>query len=131
MPLRLAAATTLALVLATSAAWAHHSMAAVFDFNQRFERTGVLMRLDWRNPHIYLYVDTRTDDDQVESWAYEGPSPTFFRNREDFTKADFQDSVGKAVVVDASRARDGSRTALIRTVTLAKGKVVTLCPLNC
>lgn len=131
MPIRLAAAAALAFVLASTATWAHHSMAAVFDFNQRFERTGMLTRLDWRNPHIYLYVETRTDDGQLESWAYEGPSPTFFRNRDDFTKVDFQDSVGKEVVVDASRARDGSRTALIRTVTLANGKVVTLCPLNC
>jgi hypothetical protein len=106
-------------------------MAAVFDLNQRFQRTGTLTKLDWTNPHIYLFVDARHDDGGVESWAYEGPSPVFFRNRKDFTKADFQNSVGKTVTVDASRARDGSRTGLLRTVTLSDGKVVTLCPLNC
>jgi hypothetical protein len=106
-------------------------MAAVFDFNQRFERTGTLTKLDWINPHIYLFVDARRDDGGVESWAFEGPSATFFRNRKDFTKADFQNSVGKTVTVDASRARDGSRTGLMRTVKLSDGKVVTLCPLNC
>jgi hypothetical protein len=106
-------------------------MAAVFDLNQRFERTGTLTKLDWTNPHIYLFVDARLNDGGVESWAYEGPSPVFFRNRKDFTKADFENSVGKTVTVNASRARDGSRTGLIRTVTLPGGKVVTLCPLNC
>ena len=106
-------------------------MAAVFDLNQRFERTGTLTKLDWLNPHIYLFVDVRLDDGKVESWAFEGPSPVFFRNRTDFTKTDFQNSVGKTVIVDASRARDGSRTGLIRTVRLSDGKVVTLCPLNC
>lgn len=130
MLLRFAAAT-LSLVLAAGAAWAHHSMAAVFNLNQRFERTGTLTKLDWTNPHIYLFVDARHDDGRVESWAFEGPSPVFFRNRKDFTKAAFQNSVGKTVTVDASRARDGSRTGLIRTVTLSDGKVVTLCPLNC
>ena len=124
------AAATLSFVLAAGAAWAHHSMAAVFDLNQRFERTGTLTKLDWINPHIYLFVDAKHDGG-VESWAFEGPSPTFFRNRKDFTKADFQNSVAKTVTVDASRARDGSRTGLIRTVTLSDGKVVTLCPLNC
>ena len=110
---------------------AHHGMSAVFDFNQRFSRTGTLVRLDWRNPHVYLYVEANEADGQKQEWAYEGPSPVYFRRRQVADKDDFQDSLGKTVQVDASRARDGSYKGLIRTITLANGKFVPLCPDNC
>lgn len=110
---------------------AHHSMSALFDFNQRFSRTGTLTELDWRNPHIYLLVEAREADGQMQTWAFEGPSPVFFRNREVASKSDFVDSIEKTVVVEASRARDGSSSGLIRSITLANGKFVPLCPDNC
>lgn len=110
---------------------AHHGMSALFDFNDRFSRTGTLTRLDWRNPHIYLFVEAREVDGQMQTWAFEGPSPVFFRNRDIASKSDFEDSIGKTVVVDASRARNGSLRGLIRSIKLANGKFVPLCPDNC
>ena len=110
---------------------AHHGMSAVFDFNERFSRTGILARLDWRNPHIYLYVEAEEADGKVQTWAYEGPSPVHFRRSSAVGKSDFEDSLGKTVQVDASRARDGSMRGLIRAITLANGKFVPLCPDNC
>ena len=110
---------------------AHHGMSAVFDFNQRFSRSGTLIRLDWRNPHIYLYVEAEEADGKTQTWAYEGPSPVHFRRAPSAGKADFQDSLGKTVQVDASRARDGSYRGLIRSIKLANGKFVPLCPDNC
>ncbi len=110
---------------------AHHGMSALFDFNDRFSRTGTLTRLDWRNPHIYLFVEAEEADGHVQTWAFEGPSPVFFRNRDIASKSDFQDSIDKIVIVDASRARDGSFSGLIRSITLANGKFVPLCPDNC
>lgn len=112
-------------------AWAHHSMSALFDFDQRFTRSGALTKVDWRNPHIYLLVEVKTDEGLVEKWAFEGPSPNFFRSREDVGKSDFVSAIGKTVTVEASRARNGSRSGLIRMITLPGGKVVSLCPQNC
>jgi hypothetical protein len=40
-------------------------------------------------------------------------------------------AIGKAVTVEASRARDGSRSGLLRIITLPGGKVISLCPQNC
>ena len=110
---------------------AHHGMSAVFDFNQRFSRKGTLVRLDWRNPHIYLYVEAEETDGKLQTWAYEGPSPVHFRRTASAGRADFEHSLGKVVEVDASRARDGSNRGLIRSITLANGKFVPLCPDNC
>lgn len=123
----------LAVVLASltgSAGWAHHNMSAIFDFNQRFTRTGTLSKIDWRNPHIFVFVDVKNDQGASEIWEFEGPPPGFFRQR-DIGRTDFENSLTKTVTVEASRARDGSRSGLIREIKLADGKVVSACPQNC
>jgi len=118
-----------ALLLAGSA-WSHHNMSANFDFNNRVTLTGTLSKFDWRNPHIEIFVDIKGDRDQVETWSVEGPPPVFFRDR-DISKSDVEAALGKIVTVEASRARDGSRWGLLRTLTLPGGKVVSACPQNC
>jgi hypothetical protein len=120
----------LGVMLFAGSAWPHHNMSALFDFNNRVNLTGTLVKLDWRNPHIQFYVDAKGDKDQVESWSVEGPSPVFFRDR-DISKSDIETALGKMVTVEASRARDGSRTGLLRTMTLPGGKLVSACPQNC
>lgn len=126
-------ATLLLLVLAVllvQPALAHHNMTAVFDFNDRVTVTGKLTAIDWRNPHTYFTVEAKSAAGAIETWQIEGPSPSFFRIR-DVGKPDFEDSVGKTVTVELSRARDKSRSGLIRTFTLANGKIVSACPQNC
>jgi hypothetical protein len=129
MSSRSIASGVLAVLLLTGSAWAHHNMSAYFDFNDRVTITGTLSKFDWRNPHIELIVDTK-DGQQVQTWKLEGPSPGFFRDR-DVSKADFEGAFGKTVTAEASRARDGSRWGLLRTMTLPSGKLVSACPQNC
>ena len=126
---RTAAFIALAVMLAAGTAWAHHNMSALFDFNDRVMLSGTLTKIDWRNPHIYVFVDAKNGD-QVQAWSIEGPPPGFFRTR-DINKDDFEKAVGKTVTAEASRARDGSRSGLMRVITLPDGKVVSACPQNC
>ncbi len=114
----------------TTSVWAHHNMSAAFDFNDRVSLSGTLTKVDWRNPHIYLVLDVKRDGDQTEVWSIEGPSPSFFRIRE-ISSDEFKVAIGKTVSAEASRARDGSKSGLIRTITLPDGKVISLCPQNC
>jgi hypothetical protein len=120
----------LTALLATTSIRAHHNMSAAFDFNDRVALTGTLTKVDWRNPHIYLFLDVKREGDQVEVWSIEGPSPSFFRTR-DISSDEFKLAVGKTVSAEASRARDHSRSGLIRTITLPDGRVISLCPQNC
>ena len=117
-------------VLIAAPTLAHHNMSAIFDFNQRFTESGALAELDWRNPHIYLFVEVENDNGSVDRWSFEGPPPVFFRNR-DFARSDIEASLGMTVTVEASRARDGSMSGLIRELTLADGRVISACPQNC
>ena len=130
MKYRISVFIILGVMLSAGAAWAHHNMSALFDFNQRFTRTGTLTKLDWRNPHTYLSVEAKNDQGQVETWLFEGPAPNVFRNLS-VGKVDFENATGKTVKVEASRARDGSLKGLMRIITLPDGKVVSLCPQNC
>jgi len=119
----------LALVLFASTARAHHNMSAIYDFNDRISMSGTLTRIDWRNPHIELVVDTKIGN-EMQSWSLEGPSPSFFRAR-DINKTDIEAALKKAVTAEASRARDGSHSGLLRVMTLPDGKQVSACPQNC
>jgi hypothetical protein len=122
-------AFALAALLLAGSAWAHHNMSAVFDFKDRVTLSGTLTKMDWRNPHIFVYVDAKMGD-KVQPWAIEGPPPNFFRTR-DINKVDVEQSIGKVVTAEVSRARDGSNAGLLRTLMLADGKVVSACPQNC
>ena len=117
-----------ALLLAGSAA-AHHNMSALFDFNDRVTLTGTITKIDWRNPHIYVWVEAK-DPTGPQEWSIEGPPPGFFRAR-DINKVDFENAIGKPVTAEASRARNGSKSGLLRMLTLPDGKVVSACPQNC
>ena len=117
-------------MLLAGTAWAQHNMSGVYDFNDRVTLTGTLTKIDWRNPHIELVVDAKRDSGQVESWKGEGPAPIFFRSR-DTEKADFEKAIGKTMTIEVSRARDGSNSGLLRTITMPDGKVISLCPQNC
>jgi len=119
----------MAFAVVPVAALAHHNMTALFDFNDRVTLNGKLTQVDWRNPHTYLTIAVQASG-ATESWQAEGPSPSWFRIR-DIGKTDFEGSVGKALTIEVSRARDHSRSGLIRTITLPGGKVVSACPQNC
>ena len=126
---RILASMAFAVALLATDALAHHNMTALFDFNDRVTLNGTLTQVDWRNPHTYLTLDVKGTD-ATESWQAEGPSPTWFRIRE-IGKADFEGSVGKILTVELSRARDKSRSGLIRTITMPGGRIVSACPQNC
>jgi len=130
MSSRIYALVAAGMLVAAGGAWAHHNMSAVFDFNNRVSLSGTLTKIDWRNPHIYLTVDVKGDKEAMETWQVEGPAPSFFRIRE-ISKMDFENASGKMVKFEASRARDGSRTGLLRVMTLPDGKLVSACPQNC
>jgi hypothetical protein len=119
----------LAAFVFAGTALAHHNMSAIYDFNDRISMSGTLTKIDWRNPHIELIVETKNGA-ETQSWALEGPSPSFFRTR-DINKSDIEAALNKTVKAEASRARDGSRAGLLRVMTLPDGKLVSACPQNC
>jgi hypothetical protein len=63
MRIRLAvAAAAVCLIFGASPLSAHHSFAAEYDSSKPVEFKGVVTKLDWMNPHVYFYVDVKTED---------------------------------------------------------------------
>jgi hypothetical protein len=98
---------------------AHHSFAAEFDANQPVTLTGTLTKMEWVNPHGWIYVDVKGPDGKVENWAIEAGGPNQLLRR-GLRKTDFP--AGIEVVIKGYRAKNGSNTANGRTVTLKDGR---------
>jgi hypothetical protein len=86
-------------------AMAHHALTAEFDPTRNFTVTGVLSKVEWANPHIYVYVDVKKGD-QVETYGFEAGPPVAL-NRAGVKKADFK--IGDTVTVTALAAKDGTK----------------------
>lgn len=100
-------------------AWAHHSFSAVFDADSPIEASGTVTKVEWRNPHAWIYVDVVGDEDTVANWAFEIGSPNGLKRR-GWSRNTVQ--VGDVISVNGYRARDGSNRANLASITLADGR---------
>jgi len=98
---------------------AHHSFSAIFDSAKPVTVTGTVKRVEWMNPHTWIYLDVTKPDGNVEAWSFELGSPNRLM-RYGWN----QDSLatGATVTIAGSRARDGTLKAAVDTVTLPDGK---------
>ena len=108
------------LVLALPAI-AHHSFVAEFDAKRSVTLHGVLTKVEWSNPHAHFYVDVKDESGSVTNWNLELPSPNALR-RLGWTRDFLQ--VGGEITVFGSLAKDGSKMAATRSVTLADGRTM-------
>lgn len=119
--LLLAAAMGLALGSA-SAVYAHHAVHAQFDVAKNIYLKGTLSKVEWINPHSYLYLDVKDARGKVTTWSLEAGAPNALR-RAGLSKRELL-AVGTTIEVRANPARNGKSLALANTVTLPDGKVI-------
>jgi hypothetical protein len=115
MKARLAILMCLASIAAPGLAVAHHSFAAEFDENQPVKLTGTVTKVEWTNPHIWFFMDVKSQDGTVANWGFEmgGPGQLLRAGwKRDTMK------IGDVVTVEARRARDGTTHANAQNVVL-------------
>ena len=110
------------LLLLWSAPWAtaHHSLLAQFNADSAIELTGIIMDMDWINPHSYIYLDVADEDGNVVTWHLEA-LPTAMLRKAGLTRA-MMIGDGQPVTILIHTARNGSKTlGYILKITYADG----------
>lgn len=100
---------------------AHHSFAAEFDINKPVKLTGSVTKLEWMNPHIWVYLDVKDDQGALQHWQCEGGAPNTL-TRNGWSKDSLK--YGDQLTVEGSLAKDGSKTCNIRQAKLPDGRSV-------
>jgi hypothetical protein len=109
------AVTGVGLFLAAAPIDAHHSNAAMYDADKRIVLKGEVTRVQWTNPHSYLYIDVKDASGKVVNWALEGfPPNTLLRTGWKTSML----KTGDLLSVEGAVARDGSNHLLAREITL-------------
>jgi hypothetical protein len=100
---------------------AHHSFAAEYDSAKPITLKGVVSRVEWTNPHARFYVDVKETDGTTATWNLELASPNVL-TRNGWTRKSL--NIGDEITVQGSMAKDGTKMANARVVTLGNGKRV-------
>lgn len=108
-------------LLACVSAFAHHSVAN-FDLQRTVTITGTVNKLEWTNPHMWLWVIVAKDDGTVEHWGAEGASPANMNRRAGWTKNTVRP--GDIVTVELHPFLDGSTGGALYRVTLPDGSQI-------
>jgi hypothetical protein len=111
------------LALAAAPVRAHHAFAAEFDAKKPIKFKAVVRKMEWTNPHVWIRVDVKQPNGTIEQWSIEAGTPNVLYRR-GFTKQDLLP--GTEIVIDGYRAKDGSRRANGRDLTLPNGKTLFL-----
>ena len=119
-PYSVVVATLASLVLAVPVV-AHHSFAAEFDSTKPITLNGAVTKVEWRNPHIWVYVDAKDADGKVTPWQCEGGAPNAL-TRQGWTRETLKQ--GDAITIEGFRAKDGTPTCNARAWKLPNGKTV-------
>jgi hypothetical protein len=94
------------LLIGSQPALAHHAFTAQYDAEARIELTGVIVKVEWLNPHAYFYIDVEDEETgEVTTWACELGSPVSMQ-RQGWTREDLV--LGEILIVEGALARDGS-----------------------
>jgi hypothetical protein len=112
-------AAALIVMLPAASVSAHHSFAAEYDGKKPAMLSGTVTKVEWTNPHVHFYLDVKDADGATNAWEFTmGAVNGLFRRG--WTKEMLKP--GDMVTVDGYLARDGSRLANARLVTLRDGR---------
>lgn len=105
-------------VAAGSPALAHHSV-SMYDMANPTTVNGSVERVEWTNPHGYIYLMVKNQQGVAEEWAIEIDSPNFLKHN-GWTSTTVK--AGDTITCTGGRAKNGARTMRCTIVKLADGQ---------
>ncbi len=109
------------LLMAAVPVFAHHSFSAEFDVKQPVTLKGTVTKVEWTNPHVWIYLDVTDAQGSVQHWQCENGAPNAL-SRMGWTRHSL--NVGDQVTIEGFRAKNDERTANARQIILPDGRKV-------
>lgn len=113
--------TVAVLTLLSVVADAHHGSAGQFDETKTIKIAGVITKMEYVNPHSYVYMSVKNNSGGVDAWRCEMRAAALL-NRSGWTKDMF--AVGTQLYIVAAPARREPRGCYVETLTFQDGRTI-------
>jgi hypothetical protein len=107
------------LLSAVAPVLAHHAFSAEFDQSKPIKLSGEITKLEWTNPHAWLFIDVKGPDGKVVNWRLEMGAPNALL-RAGWSRSDIKP--GTAVTISGFLARAGGPVGNAFQVRLPDGR---------
>ena len=110
-----------AVMATTSAVLAHHGRGATYDMNKQITLKGTVSRVDWRNPHVVIFMDVKDASGAVVTWGFENAGVS------QMAQAGYNRNtlaLGQPITVVVNPAANGTPVAIVVKVILADGSEI-------
>ena len=103
-------------LLASVPLMAHHSFSAEFDAAKPITLKGWVTKIDWTNPHVWIYMNVKDETTgSMTNWGFEMGPPHLLQGQ-GWTRSSLK--IGDEVTVEGSMAKNGSKRMNARSVTM-------------
>jgi len=100
---------------------AHHGRGATYDMKKRVTLNGTVSRVDWRNPHVLIYMDVKDADGKVVTWGFENSGVSTLA-QEGYNRNTLK--IGQPITAIVNPAANGAPTAIVVKIVLADGSEI-------
>jgi hypothetical protein len=107
--------------LSTASLLAHHGRGATYDMKKRVTLKGTVSKVEWRNPHVLIYMDVTDADGKVVTWGFENSGVSTLA-QEGYNRNTLK--VGQDITAIVNPAANGAPTAIVVKIILADGKEI-------
>ena len=108
------------LSLLARASFAHHSITGQFDISKSVTLRGTIVKVDWINPHVYLFLEVAGPHGHRTTWAL-STIPIAMLRKANITRESLQGDPGEVVTVVIHPAYSGRALGWISRITYADG----------
>jgi hypothetical protein len=115
-------------LLASSAALAHHSLSAVYNIRDSGEVTGVIMKVEFINPHGVMTLEVPNDDGTTAEWQLTTGSANTLASLGFGGEGPNTVVAGDVVTITYFPARNGRPLGFIRSITLPDQRTIDFDP---
>ena len=107
--------------IAATTLQAHHGRGATYDMKKRVTLKGTVSKVEWRNPHVLIYMDVKDDDGKVVTWGFENSGVSTLA-QEGYNRNTLH--VGQDITAIVNPAANGAPTAIVVKIILADGSEI-------